>query len=229
VAAGVPGQGAGLVIGEVVMSSLPPLVRVAVFGSFHRGFHVLSELLKGPLAQRVRVVGVATDDVGSGFVSRERRVWSYPHCAEEEVMVERLAQSHGLAAYKGRVKTPQFYRLYEDEWRPDLCIGATFGQRIDARLFQVPRLGFYNLHPCIDDGWPSHYAGPNPFQALLDNGSDHVVIAMHEVDEGFDTGRLRALSEKIYVPPGATVVDLHKLTSPLAAKFFARELGKMLP
>jgi hypothetical protein len=25
------------------------------------------------------------------------------------------------------------------------------------------------------------------------------------------------------------VVDLHKLTSPLAAKFFARELGKLLP
>ena len=211
------------------MSSLPPLTRVAVFGSFHRGFHVLSELLKGPLAQRVRVVGVATDDVGSDHVSRARRVWGYPHTPAEEVMVERLALSHGLAPYKGRVKTDEFYHLYEQQWKPDLCITATFGQRFDARLFELPAMGFYNLHPCIDDGWPSHYAGPNPFQALLDNGSDHVVIAMHQVDEGFDTGRLHALSEKIYVPAGATVVDLHKLTSPLAAKFFARELGKMLP
>ncbi|WP_229259502.1 formyltransferase family protein [Duganella aceris] len=203
-------------------------LRIAVFGSFYRGFHVLSELLKGPLAGRVKVVGVATDDVGSGFVSRERRVWAYPHTHDEELMVERLAAAHGIETYKGRVKSPEFYRLYEEQWRPDICIAATFGQRIDARLFERPALGFYNLHPCIDDGWPSHYAGPNPFQVLLDHGSDHVVIAMHEVDDGFDTGKLLALSDKVYVPAGATVVDLHKQTSPVAARFFVDQLGKML-
>lgn len=204
------------------------VVRIAVFGSFYRGFHILSELLKGPLAPRVKVVGVATDDVGAPFISRERRVWAYPHTAEEETMVERLALAHGIDTWKDRVKTDEFYRRYEEDWRPDLCIAATFGQRIDARLFQWPARGFYNLHPCIDDGWPSHYAGPNPFQALLDSASDHVAIALHEVDDGFDTGRLLALSDKIYVPPGASVVDLHKISSPLAAKFFAHELSKML-
>lgn len=203
-------------------------VRIAVFGSFYRGFHVLSELLKGPLAGRVKVVGVATDDVDSGFVSRGRRVWAYPHTPEEEVMVEHLAAEHGIEAYKGRVKTPEFYQLYEEQWRPDVCIAATFGQRIDARLFSRPALGFYNLHPCIDDGWPSHYAGPNPFQALLDHGSDHVAIALHAVDDGFDTGQLLALSDKVYIPTGASVVDLHKQTSPVAAKFFVEQLGKML-
>ncbi|WP_155440110.1 formyltransferase family protein [Pseudoduganella ginsengisoli] len=203
-------------------------VRIAVFGSFYRGFHVLSELLKGPIAPRVQVVGVATDDVGAPFISRERRVWAYPHTQQEETMVEELALAHGLDLYKGRVKTAEFYRRYEEQWRPDICIAATFGQRIDARLFQFPARGFYNLHPCIDDGWPSHYAGPNPFQALLDSRSDHVAIAMHAVDDGFDTGRLVGLSEKIYVPPGASVVDLHKISSPLAAKFFAHELSKML-
>jgi len=208
------------------MTSAP--ARIAVFGSFHRGYQVLSELLKGPLAARVQVVGVATDDVDGGFVCRERRVWAYPHRTEEETMVERLAAAHGIATYNGRVKTEAFYELYEQQWRPDLCIAATFGQRIDARLFQRPPLGFYNLHPCIDDGWPSHYAGPNPFQALLDNGSDHVVIALHEVDDGFDTGRLLALSPKVFVPPGSTVVDLHRLSSPLAARFFADELRKLL-
>lgn len=203
-------------------------IRIAVFGSFHRGFHVLSELLKGPLASRVRVVGVATDDVHSGHISRDRRVWAYPHAPEEETMVEELGAAYGLRAYKGRVKTPEFYRLYEEDWRPDVCIAATFGQRIDSRLFGFPSLGFYNLHPCIDDGWPSHYAGPNPFKALLDDKSDHVSIALHEVDDGFDTGRLLGLSEKVYFPPGATVVDLHRLSSPTAAKFFASELNKML-
>ncbi len=209
-------------------ASIVDPVRVAVFGSFHRGFQVLSELLKGPLAPRVQVVGVATDDMAAAFVSRERRVWSYPHLPEEETMVERLAAAHGLATWKGRVKEAAFYRMYEQDWRPDLCISATFGQRFDARLFELPPLGFYNLHPCIDDGWPSCYAGPNPFQALLDAQADHAVIAMHTVDAGFDTGELLALSEKIYFPPGASVVDLHRISSPVAAKFFAHELAKMI-
>ncbi|RJF92725.1 formyltransferase family protein [Noviherbaspirillum saxi] len=212
------------------MSSFQPQrkVRVAVFGSFYRGFHVLSEMLKGPLARQVEVVGVATDDVSSTFVSRERRVWSYPHTKTEEVMVEQLAVAHHIPLYKGRVKTEEFYDIYENEWCPDVCISATFGQRISSRLFLYPEMGFYNLHPCIDDGWPSHYAGPNPFHALLENKSDHAVIAMHEVDDGFDTGRLIAISEKIYFPPDASVIDLHKSSSPLAAKFFAQELGKLL-
>jgi len=203
-------------------------VRVAVFGSFHRGFHMLSELLKGPLADRFQVVGVATDDIEAAYVSRERRVWSYPHRDEEQTMVERLAAAHGFVAYKGKVKTPEFYRMYEEEWRPDVCISATFGQRYDARLFGFPRLGFYNLHPCIDDGWPSAFAGPNPFQALLDEGADHTVIAMHAVDDGFDTGALLALSEPVYFPPGSTVVDLHRISSPVAAKFAVRELEKLI-
>ncbi|WP_082591410.1 formyltransferase family protein [Duganella sp. Root198D2] len=202
--------------------------RIALFGSFYRGFHVLTELLKGPVGLQVMVVGVATDDAGASFVSPARRVWAYPHSACEAAMVETLAGAHGLPVYKGRVKSELFYREYEEEWRPDLCIAATFGQRIDARLRSFPRFGFFNLHPCIDDGWPSGYAGPNPFQALLDDGSDHAVIALHEVDEGFDTGRLVALSERIYFPPAASVVDLHKCTSPLAAKFLVQQLGKLL-
>jgi methionyl-tRNA formyltransferase len=212
----------------MVMPLVEPEVRIAVFGSFYRGFHVLSELLKGPFADRVRVVGVATDDVGSNFVSRDKRVWAYPHTREEETMVETLAAAHGIAAFTGRVKTPAFYDIYERDWRPDICISATFGQRIDARIFQFPTLGFYNLHPCIKDGWPSRYAGPNPFQCLLEDKSDHAVIALHEVDDGFDTGTLVALSEKIYFPPAASVIDLHKSSSPLAAKFFIDELNKLL-
>jgi len=212
-----------------MVSDAPRLpLRVAVFGSFHRGFHVLSELLKGPLAAQVKVVGVATDDIAATFISKERRVWSYPHRPEEETMVEELAGAYGLAAFRGKVKEPAFYRMYEEEWRPDLCISATFGQRFDARLFEYPRLGFFNLHPCIDDGWPSAFAGPNPFQALLDARADHAVVAMHRVDAGFDSGELHALSERIYLPPGMSVIDLHRISSPIAAQLFARELSKMI-
>lgn len=202
--------------------SLP--IRIAVFGSFYRGYYLLSELLHGRHKERFRVVGVATDDVSASFISAGRRVWQYPHRPEEESMVEDLAGRHGIPVHKARVKTEDFYALYEDAWAPDLCVAATFGQRIDERLFGRPRLGFFNIHPCIDDGWPSRYAGPNPFQAMKDDGRDHAVAALHRVDAGFDTGELIALSRPVAFPPHASVVDMHKITAPVFATFAVEAL-----
>jgi methionyl-tRNA formyltransferase len=202
-------------------------IRVAVFGSFYRGYYVLDELLHGPLKELFTVVGVATDDVAQPFISRDLRVWQYPHRPWEETMVERRAQAHGVPVYKGRVKHDTFYQLFEQEWTPDLCVSATFGQRIDARLFNFPKLGFFNIHPCMDDGWPSKYAGPNPFQALMDDGQDHTKAALHRVEEGFDTGELIAMSARVAMPPDATVVDMHKITSPVIARFAVGELAKL--
>lgn len=199
-----------------------------MFGSFYRGFYVLDELLRGPLKEHFSVVGVATDDVTQSFISSDKRVWQYPHARHEETMVETYAGLNELPVYKGRVKSEDFYASYEQEWKPDLCISATFGQRIDARIFSFPKFGFFNIHPCIDDGWPSKYAGPNPFQALQDDGHDHAVGALHRVDDGFDTGELIALSERIAMPAGTTVVDMHKITSPVIAKFAVPELLRLV-
>lgn len=194
-------------------------VRIAVFGSFYRGFYVLDELLHGPQSSLFDVVGVATDDVAAPYISRERRVWQYPHTPAEADMVATLARQHDIPVYRGRVKSDDFYGTYEGQWRPEICIAATFGQRFDARLFGFPKHGFFNAHPCIDDGWPSRYAGPNPFQALIDDGHDHTTVALHRVDDGFDTGELIGMSPRIAIPPGSGVVDMHKLSSPVIAKF----------
>jgi methionyl-tRNA formyltransferase len=208
--------------------NMPSRTRVALFGSFYRGYYVLKELLCGELKDFVTVTGVATDDPSQPFVSPQKRVWQYPHTEREETLVKRVAEREGIAVYNGRVKIPEFYDIFENRWMPDVCIMATFGQIINPRIFRFPRLGFYNLHPCFDDGWPSRYAGGNPFQALLNEGKEYAVIAMHRVDEGIDTGELIAISERIYFPEETNVVDLHKITSPYAAKFAARELKKII-
>jgi methionyl-tRNA formyltransferase len=210
------------------VDSAQPKIRVAVFGSFYRGFYVLSDLLIGALSEKVCVVGVATDDPGSSFISAGKRVWQYPHTEHEQTMVASLAQSAGIEVYRDRVKTQQFYDILDQHWKPDLCIMATFGQKINARLFEAPSLGFFNLHPCIDDGWPSRYVGGNPFQHLLDEKMPYAQVAMHRVDDGFDTGELIAYSEKLSIPPCASVVDLHKITSPTAARLASLEIGKII-
>jgi len=202
-------------------------IRIALFGSFYRGYYLLSELLYGPLSAHFMVVGVATDDVAQPFIGADKRVWQYAHLPAEETMVERYARQHGLPVYTSRIKNDGFYNTYEQQWKPDMCVAATFGQLIDARLFDFPKCGFFNIHPCVNDGWPSKYAGPNPFHALKNDGHDHAVAALHRVDRGFDSGELIALSPRVSMPTDATVVDMHKITSPVFAKFAVPELLKL--
>ncbi|OYT91480.1 MAG: formyltransferase domain-containing protein [Burkholderiales bacterium PBB3] len=202
--------------------------RVALFGSFYRGFYLLDELLHGSLSDKVSVVGVATDDPDAPFVSAGSRVWQYPHTPYEKRMVEELAHEHGLEPYLGKVNSPAFYELFEGSWKPDLCVMGTFGQRIGKRLIDAPALGFYNLHPCIDDAWPSKYIGGNPFEALMQDGQRYSCVVFHGIDEGFDTGPFVARTDRIALPSQTTVTDMHKISSFAAAQLASQEIGKIV-
>ena len=61
-------------------------LKMAVFGSFYRGYYVLDELLYRPLKEHFKVAGVASDDVREPFISSEVRVWQYPYLPEEELL-----------------------------------------------------------------------------------------------------------------------------------------------
>lgn len=202
--------------------------RVAVFGSFYRGFYLLNELLYGRVSEHVTVVGVATDDPDASFVSADRRVWQYPHTSYEKTMVATLARDHQLEPFLGKVNDPNFYEIFEGTWKPDLCVMGTFGQRIGKRLIDQPRLGFYNLHPCIDDAWPSKYIGGNPFEALMQDGHRYSCVVFHGIDEGFDTGPFIARTDRIALPAETTVTDMHKISSYAAAQLAGKEIGKIL-
>jgi methionyl-tRNA formyltransferase len=195
----------------------PMSIRIVLFGSFYRGFAVLNEMLHGPLKQHIQVVGVVSDDPTQQFISAGKRVWQYGYSPEEANMVRDLATSSNIPLFQGRVKTQEFYDFYESTCKPDVCFMATFGQQINERLFSYPRLGFYNLHPSDHADWPSQYAGPNPFQAMIEDQRESCVVSLHHVDGGFDTGDRVGVSEAVYFPPGCSARDLHKMTSPIAA------------
>ena len=203
-------------------------MRVALFGSFYRGFHVLHELISGPLASRLTIVGVATDDPEQRYVTPQRRVWQYGYRPEEATMVADLAARNGIELYRAKVKDDAFYDMFEACWRPDVCVMATFGQKLNARIFSWPKFGVINLHPSDNRGWPSKYAGSNPFQMMLDDGLDKCVISLHMVNEDFDAGQRLCVSEDIYIPPGATVRDMHMMSSPIAALTVRKCLGELL-
>jgi len=203
-------------------------VRLALFGSFYRGYYLLHEFLHGASAQLVEVVGVVTDDPNQAFVSPGRRLWGYPHAEFEKSMVTELAKRSGVAVYSGRIKTDEFRKIYREQWHPDIALSGTFGQLMDESIYGFPRLGTFNTHPCIGRDWPSPYAGPNPFQMMIDEKVDCFNIALHEVNSEFDAGTLVAVSDNIALPPGVGVIDLHKISGPLAARFVAEQLPSLL-
>ncbi len=209
---------------------LPPpdahKTRVAVFGSFMGGFHVLRELLLGPLARRVVVVGVATDDPTQAFTHASVRLWQYPHERDDEVITPRFAQEHGLPVFTGRVKTPEFFNIFMDEWQPQLCLMATFGQKIPTALITYPSLGFYNFHHS-GDTWPS-YAGPGPIAAMVRDGRTHLVLTIHKVTDVIDGGEFVAHSHPVAIPEGINAVGMHRITWPQMGPFIRREVGAML-
>jgi methionyl-tRNA formyltransferase len=185
-------------------------IRVAVFGSFHGGFHVISELLKSPLADLVEIVGIATDDVSQTFTNSKVRLWRLPHTIEEELMVPRLAAKNNFPVFSGRVKSAKFAELFTQSWKPDLCLMATFGQMIPPNIFEVPRLGFFNFHHS-DITWPS-FPGPDPIGDMVRAGKTHICITMHAVNALIDDGAAYARSHQVALPPEADSVKVHRIT-----------------
>ena len=209
-----------------LLAASEPKTRVVVFGSFMGGYHVLKELLFGPLASRLVIAGVATDDPTQPFTHANVRLWKYPHTHDEELMVPRFAEEHGLPVFTGRVKTPEFHELFFNDWRPELCLMATFGQKIPNRLTTYPNLGFYNFHHS-GATWPS-YPGPDPIAAMVRDGCKHLVLTLHRVTDVIDGGAFVAHSHEVPIPSGINAVGMHRITWPQMGPFIRREVGAML-
>jgi len=209
-----------------LLAASEPKTRVVVFGSFMGGYHVLKELLFGPLASRLVIAGVATDDPTQPFTHANVRLWKYPHTHDEELMVPRFAEEHGLPVFTGRVKTPEFHELFFNDWRPELCLMATFGQKIPTALINYPSLGFFNFHHS-GETWPS-YPGPDPIAAMVRDGQKHLVLTIHRVSDVIDGGEFVAHSHRVAIPEGINAVGMHRITWPQMGPFIRREVGSML-
>lgn len=204
----------------------PRLARVAVFGSFMGGYHVLSELLFGELADRVTVVGVATDDPKQPYTNAKVRLWKYPHTPADEQLVRRFAAAQKLPVFTGRVKSPEFHELMLNDWCPDVCLMATFGQRIPRHLIELPRQGFVNFHHS-GPTWPS-YPGPDPIAAMQRDGLKQLVLTMHKVSDVIDDGEFVARSHPVVIPSGVNAIDMHRITWPQMHGFIRQVVSDIL-
>ena len=66
----------------------------------------------------------------------------------------------------------------------DAAVVVAYGKLIPARLLEIPRHGFINLHPSL---LPRH-RGPSPIQWALVCGDRATGVTTMQLDEGMDTG-----------------------------------------
>jgi methionyl-tRNA formyltransferase len=190
------------------------------------GYHVLSELLFGDLADRVKVAGVATDDPTQPYTNAKVRLWKHPHTPEDETIVRRFVKSLDIPVFTGRVKSPEFHELLVNDWKPDLCLMATFGQKIPKQIIEVPRLGFFNFHHS-GPTWPS-YPGSDPIGAMQRDGLTHLVLTMHRVNEFIDDGEFFSRSHPVAIPPGINAIEMHRITWPQMGGFIRGAVERIL-
>ena len=81
----------------------------------------------------------------------------------------------------------------------DLAIVQTFPYKIPASSLQIPKIGFYNVHP----GPLPQYRGPDPVFWVLKNQEQAGAITLHKMEEDYDTGAI-VLCESISIHPTDT-------------------------
>lgn len=66
----------------------------------------------------------------------------------------------------------------------NLGICAGFMEIIKKEIFEIPELGILNLH-C---GKLPEYKGRAPISRAIINGDEHIIMTLHRIDEGVDSG-----------------------------------------
>ena len=140
--------------------------------------------------------------------------------------MRRFATSLEIPVFTGRVKSPEFHELMRQHWKPDLCLMATFGQKIPQHIIEVPRLGFFNFHHS-GPTWPS-YPGPDPIGDMQRDGLTHLVLTLHRVSEVIDDGEFFARSHPVKIPPGVNAIEMHRINWPQMGGFIRNAVEEIL-
>jgi methionyl-tRNA formyltransferase len=103
----------------------------------------------------------------------------------------------------------------------DAVVVVAYGKMIPARLFEIPRHGFVNLHPSL---LPRH-RGPSPIQWALVCGDRSTGVTTMLIDEGMDTGPI-LLQRRVEIEPRETAETLAPRLAKVGAELVIRTLDE---
>ena len=142
------------------------------------------------------LAGVATDAVADpqARISAGKRLWQHytpDQCRLSYERTRSFCTEQGIEFFSGSV-----HALPVKDWmeasQPDIIISAFYGQLIPEEILRAPKLGAYNVHPSDTE---HGIRGPRPFldtiEAGLKQANGHLgKVVVHELDPGFDEGRV---------------------------------------
>jgi len=115
----------------------------------------------------------------------------------------------------GMPESEQFLRRAN----PDAIVIIAYGQIIPARLLNIPRLGWINLHASL----LPKYRGAAPIQWAIANGEKTTGVTSMRIDAGMDTGDI-ILQRQTPIAPQQTAPQLAERLAELGAPLIGESL-----
>jgi len=101
-----------------------------------------------------------------------------------------------------KIRAPEAQDLLK-QLAPDCIVIIAYGQIIPARLLDIPRLGWINLHASL----LPKYRGAAPINWAIASGETQTGVTTMRIDAGMDTGEI-LLQEEIDIAPEETAPEL---------------------
>jgi methionyl-tRNA formyltransferase len=129
-----------------------------------------------------------------------------PQGREKEIVfphVKQVALAAGIPVHQPeKIRTPEAEKLLR-EIAPEAIAIIAYGQIIPARLLDIPRLGWINLHASL----LPKYRGAAPIQWAIANGETKTGVTTMRIDAGMDTGEI-VLQEQLVIGAEETTPEL---------------------
>jgi len=133
--------------------------------------------------------------------------------------VKLVALAAGIAVHQpDKIRTPESEKILR-EIAPEAIVIIAYGQIIPARLLDIPRLGWINLHASL----LPKYRGAAPIQWAIANGETKTGVTTMRIDAGMDTGEI-ALQEELSIGATETTPELSARLSAAGAPLMEKTL-----
>jgi methionyl-tRNA formyltransferase len=144
-----------------------------------------------------------TDSQIAGVVTQPDR----PRGRGKEVAsspVKDAAAAAGIPVYQPqKIRAEESYEYFRDA-APDVVVIIAYGQIIPARLIEIPRLGWINLHGSL----LPKYRGAAPIHWAIAKGETRTGLTTMQIDAGLDTGPM-LLKHETEIAPDETAPELY--------------------
>lgn len=136
--------------------------------------------------------------------------------------VKEVALDAGIAVYQPEKMKSDSALDYFKRMAPDAVVIIAYGQIIPARLLDIPRLGWINLHASL----LPKYRGAAPIQHAILNGETRTGLTTMRIDAGLDTGAT-LLRVEMDIGPDETAPELSSRMAEAGAPLVVETLRKL--